>query len=195
MQNIKEEMDLLADGIMKLSERTQNIGDIINSVHDIADQSNLLSVNASIEAAKAGEMGKGFAVVAREIRSLADRSKESTTRIRKILNDIQKAAGLAVMATERGGKVVNTGTILADSAGDIIRELSDKVMESADSAMQISASNREQLTGIEQLLQAMTDIKDVGFRNMEGAKQIETATGDLQITGKKLNEIITLFKI
>ncbi len=195
MQHIKEEMDLLDDSIMKLSEQTQSIGDIISSVHDIADQSNLLSVNASIEAAKAGEMGKGFSVVAQEIKSLADQSKESTNHIKIILNDIQKAAGLSVMATERGGKAVNAGSILADSAGKLIQDLSNKVMDSADAALQISASSREQLTGIEQLFQAMTDIKEAGFQNMEGAKQIEQATGDFEKMSKKLEAITGRFKV
>ncbi|NOX35147.1 MAG: HAMP domain-containing protein [Deltaproteobacteria bacterium] len=195
MQRIKEEMDLLADSIMRLSEQTQSIGDIIDSVHDIADQSNLLAVNASIEAAKAGDMGKGFSVVAQEIKSLADQSKESTDRIKTILREIQKAAGIAVMATERGTTAVNAGTTLADNAGQIIRELSDKVMASMDSAVQISASSREQLTGIEQLAQAMSDIKDAGFQNMEGAKQIETATLGLEALGRKLKDITDRFQL
>ncbi len=195
MQHIKKEMDFLNDIIMKLSEQTQSIDDIINSVQDIADQSNLLSVNASIEAAKAGEMGKGFSVVAQEIKSLADQSKESTNHIKIILNDIQKAAGISVMATERGDKAVNAGSILADSAGKLIQELSDKVRDSADSALQISASSREQLTGIEQLFQAMTDIKEAGFQNMEGAKQIEQAIGDLKKISRKLKEITGRFKV
>ena len=83
---IKEEMESVAESIVKLSEQTQSIGEIISAVNDLADQSNLLSVNASIEAAKAGEHGKGFAVVADEVRTLASRTQESTEEIRQMID-------------------------------------------------------------------------------------------------------------
>ncbi len=102
MNRIREQMDSIADMVVRLSEQSQAIGEIIATVNDIAEQSNLLAVNASIEAAKAGEQGKGFAVVAQEIRSLAAQSKQATTQVRNILFDVQKAIGSAVMATEQG---------------------------------------------------------------------------------------------
>ena len=104
-------MTFIADSIVRLSEQSIAIGEIISSVGDLASQSNLLAVNASIEAAKAGEHGKGFAVVAQEVRSLAEQSKESTEQIRRILNDIQKAISSAVMATEQGGKTVENSVL------------------------------------------------------------------------------------
>ena len=90
INRIREQMDTIAQTVVRLSEQSQSIGGIIASVTDIADQSNLLAVNAAIEAAKAGEQGKGFAVVAQEIKNLAGQSKQSTLQVRNILNDVQK---------------------------------------------------------------------------------------------------------
>ena len=104
MQRIRREMESIAKTIVFLSEQGQSIGGIIATVTDLADQSNLLAVNAAIEAAKAGDQGRGFAVVAQEIKNLAEQSKQATTQVRTILNDIQKATSAAVMATEQGSK-------------------------------------------------------------------------------------------
>ena len=91
MQDIRTKVEGIARNILALSEQTQQIGDIITTVTDIADQSNILAINAAIEAAKAGDQGKGFAVVAGEVRNLAEQSKQATAKVRSILGDIQKA--------------------------------------------------------------------------------------------------------
>ena len=195
MNRTKEEMEYIAEAIMKLSEQTQSIGEIISSVTDLADQSNLLSVNASIEAAKAGEQGKGFAVVAQEVKSLADQSKEATNQVRSILSDIQKATGTAVMATERGSKTVEMGVDLAAKAGDAIALLADSVARSAESATQIAASSQQQLVGMDQLAQAMDSIKDASLQNVDATKQLEGATRTLTDLGHKLNEVSGKFKV
>ncbi len=109
MKRIQTHMDSIAASIVRLSDQSQAIGEIIASVNDLAEQSNLLAVNAAIEAAKAGEQGKGFAVVAQEVRSLAEQSKQATAQVRNILGDIQKATSAAVMATEQGSKAVEAG--------------------------------------------------------------------------------------
>ena len=109
MNSIREQMDLIGQTVIRLSEQSQSIGGIIASVTEIADQSNLLAVNAAIEAAKAGEHGRGFAVVAQEIKNLAGQSKQSTLQVRNILFDVQKATSAAVLATEQGSKAVETG--------------------------------------------------------------------------------------
>jgi methyl-accepting chemotaxis protein len=109
MSRIHEQMDLIAEGIVRLSEQGQSIGEIMASVNDLAEQSNLLAVNASIEAAKAGEQGQGFAVVAQEVRSLAQQSKQATAQVRTILTDFQKATSAAVLAAEQGSTAVDSG--------------------------------------------------------------------------------------
>src|SRR6185437_10071117 len=109
MAQIRLQMELIAESIVRLSEQSQAIGEIIATVNDLAEQSNLLAVNASIEAAKAGEHGKGFAVVAQEVKSLAVQSRQATAQVRSLLNDIQKATGSAVSAAEQGSRVVEAG--------------------------------------------------------------------------------------
>jgi len=195
IKRIREEMEYIAESIVKLSEQTQSIGQIINSVNDIADQSNLLSVNASIEAAKAGEHGKGFAVVAQEVKTLAEQSKESTTKVTSILSDIQKATSAAVMATERGGKAVETGVNLSAQAGDAIRTLASNVKESSQAALQIASSSQEQLVGMDQLVEAMENIKEGSNQNAEGSRQLESAVQGLQSLASKLNSLTKKFKV
>lgn len=195
MNRIRQEMEYIAESIVKLSEQTQNIGEIIAAVNELADQSNLLSVNAAIEAAKAGDHGRGFAVVAQEVKSLADQSKEATTQVRGILNEIQKATGAAVMATERGNKAVESGVHLAVEAGEAIDLLTQRVSESAQAAIQIAASSQEQLVGMDQLVQAMDSIKDASMQNVEGAKHLETAIKRLDDLSQTLKQLALVFKI
>ena len=195
MTRIKNEVESVADSIIKLSSQTQNIGEIIGAVNDIADQSNLLSVNASIEAAKAGEYGKGFAVVAQEVKTLANQSKEATKQISGILNDIQKATSLAVMATERGGKAVEEGVNLSKESGNTITVLADTAVESSRSSKQIAASIRQQAIGLEQLVIAMTSIKEATSQNVSGAKQLEDASHVIQDLSVKLKEITDRYKV
>jgi len=195
INRIREEMNYIAESTVKLSDQTKSIEEIINTVSDIADQSNILSVNAAIEAAKAGDQGKGFAVVAQEVKSLADQSKEATNQIRTILGDIQKATSAAVMATERGIKTVEEAVELSEQAGDAIDRLSKKVVESAESAMQITASNQQQLTGMDQLSQAMESINDATQQNLEAVKQLEDALRGLDELVQAMNDITSSYKI
>jgi len=195
INRIKEEMNDIAESTIKLSEQTKSIEEIINTVSDIADQSNILSVNASIEAAKAGEQGKGFAVVAQEVKSLADQSKEATTQVRAILGDIQQATSTAVMATERGSKTVEEAIELAEQSGVAIERLERQVNESSDSASQIMASNQQQLSGMDQLSQAMESINDATQQNLDGVKQLEEAIKGLEEFAQTIREIISRYKV
>ncbi|MDO9263155.1 MAG: methyl-accepting chemotaxis protein, partial [Desulfosalsimonadaceae bacterium] len=195
IDRIKKEMNAIAESTVQLSAQTKSIEDIINTVSDIADQSNILSVNAAIEAAKAGEHGKGFSVVAQEVKSLANQSKEATNQVRGILSDIQKATGTAVMATERGTKSVAEAIELSEQAGDAIDRLSDRVTESAEAAMQITASNQQQLSGMDQLSQAMESINDATQQNLDGVKQLEDAIKNLEAMAQTLKAITASYKI
>jgi methyl-accepting chemotaxis protein len=195
MNRIREQMDSIADMVIRLSEQSQAIGEIIATVNDIAEQSNLLAVNASIEAAKAGEQGKGFAVVAQEIRSLAAQSKQATTQVRNILFDVQKAIGSAVMATEQGSKAVEEGVKLSTQAGESIDILAESVTEATHAAIQIAASSQQQLIGMDQVVLAMENIRESSIQTASSTKQTEKAAHDLHNLGQKLQEIVKLYKV
>jgi len=195
IDRIREEMNHIAESTVQLSGQTKSIEDIINTVSDIADQSNILSVNAAIEAAKAGEHGKGFAVVAQEVKTLANQSKEATNQVRDILGDIQKATATAVMATERGTKTVAEAVELSEQAGDAIDRLSGRVTESSEAAMQITASNQQQLSGMDQLAQAMESINDATQQNLEGVKHLEDAIKGLEEMAQTMTSVTSSYKI
>ena len=194
MKKIQTQMESIAESVVRLSEQSQAIGEIIASVNDLAEQSNLLAVNAAIEAAKAGEQGKGFSVVAQEVKSLAEQSKEATGQVRTILNDIQKATTAAVLATEQGSKAVENGMKQSTEAGESIRVLAESIAEAAQAAAQIAASSQQQLIGTDQVAMAMENIKQASTQNMAGTKQAETAAHSLHELGQKLKRLVEQYK-
>ncbi len=190
MQQIQGQMESIAESIVRLSEQSQAIGEIISTVNDLAEQSNLLAVNAAIEAARAGDQGKGFAVVALEIKSLAEQSRRATAQVRTILGDIQKATSTAVMATEQGSKAVEAGVKQSADTGESIRQLSESVTEAAQAAVQIAASSQQQMVGMDQVALAMENIKQASMQNVSGTRQAEVAAQSLHELGRKLSAMI-----
>ena len=195
MSRIREQMELIAGSIVRMSEQSQAIGEIIATVNDLAEQSNLLAVNAAIEAAKAGEQGKGFAVVAQEVKSLAEQSKQATTQVRGILGDVQKATSSAVMATEQGSKVVEAGVKQSQEVSEAIRQLSESIAEAAQASTQIAASSQQQVVGMDQVAQAMESIKVASAQNVAGTKQAETAAQQLHELGERLKQLVAQYKV
>ena len=195
MNRIREQMETIAESIVSLSEQSQAIGEIIATVNDLAEQSNLLAVNAAIEAAKAGEHGKGFSVVAHEVRSLAVQSKEATSQVRTILSDIQKATNVAVMATEQGSKAVEAGERQSAEAGESIRVLADNIAEAANASIQIAASSHQQMVGMEQVALAMENIKEASTMSVTSTRQAEQSAQGLHELGQKLKGLVEQFKL
>jgi methyl-accepting chemotaxis protein len=195
MGRIRTQMEAIAESMMRLSEQSQTIGQIIATVEDLAAQSNLLAVNAAIEAAKAGEHGKGFGVVAQEVKSLAEQSRQATDRVRTILSDIQKATTAAVMATEQGGKAVEAGGKQTEMAGESIAALASSVTEAAQAATQIAASSQQQLVGMDQVAGAMENIKQASMQNVASAKQLEAAARSLNDLGQRMKQLVESYTI
>ncbi|MFA6954339.1 MAG: globin-coupled sensor protein [Thermoanaerobaculia bacterium] len=193
MQQIREQVESIAEKILALSEQTQQIGEIIATVNDIAEQSKLLALNASIEAARAGEHGKGFAVVAMEIRSLADQSKQATVQVRKILGEIQKATNSAVMVTEEGSKRAESGVDLANRAGQNIQQLTVAIEESAAMAKQISGSAKQQNAGIEQVSIGMTNINKAAAGTLESIRSTEQTARELVDLSRSIKDLASLY--
>ncbi len=195
IEGLRGQVEAIAENIIELSERTQQIGEIITTVNDLAEQSNLLALNASIEAAKAGEQGKGFAVVAVEMRNLAEQSKQATAQVRTILSDIQRATRAAVAVTEEGSRKAETSVELANSSGENIRRLAEVIKESSLAAKQIAALANQQSVGIEQISSAMTNIKHSTSEAVAGTKQIERALQDLKSLSDRLSSIVNRYEM
>src|SRR5581483_8964116 len=156
------------------------IGEIMATVNDLAEQSNLLAVNAAIEAAKAGEAGAGFGVVASEVKALAEQSKQAAAQVRGILNEIQRATQAAVLAAEQGVKASEDAEAVANRAGDAIRVLADGLNESAQAAQQIVASVQQGVVGIQQ----------ASSQNMASTRQVERAAADLNELARGLRDLV-----
>jgi methyl-accepting chemotaxis protein len=195
MERIRTQMEAIAESMVRLSEQGQTIGQIIATVEDLAAQSNLLAVNAAIEAAKAGEQGKGFGVVAQEVKSLAEQSRQATDRVRTILGDVQKATTAAAMATEQGGKAVEAGAKHTETAGESIGTLAAIVNEAAQAATQIAASSQQQLVGMDQVAAAMENIKVTGAQNTASARQLENAARNINELGQRLKQLADAYKV
>lgn len=192
---MRTQMEAIAESMMRLSEQGQTIGQIIATVEDLAAQSNLLAVNAAIEAAKAGEQGKGFGVVAQEVKSLAEQSRQATGSVRVILGDIQKATTAAVLATEQGSKAVEAGGRQTEAAGETIQALTGSVTEAAQAATQIAASSQQQLAGMDQVAGAMESIKQASAQNVASAKQLESAARNLNDLGQRLKQLVEKYTV
>ncbi|MBI5251302.1 MAG: methyl-accepting chemotaxis protein [Desulfomonile tiedjei] len=195
MSLIRDQMESIGETVVRLSEHSQAIEDIIASVQDIADQSNLLAVNASIEAARAGDHGKGFAVVAHEIKTLADQSKHSTEQVRGILEDTRKWVSAVVMATEQGSKAVAAGVQQAEIAGGAIQTLATGVQGWAQTASMVDASSQQQAAGAEQVSLAMSNIDQAMQQVLAGVSQLETAARRLEDMSKLLSELLSGYKL
>ncbi len=195
LASIRTQMESIARRVVTLGDQTQTISDIIATVKELAEQSNLLAINAAIEAAKAGEHGKGFAVVAQEVRHLAEQSKQAAVQVRTILQEIQDATHAAVSVTEQGAKVVEVGLQQSLEAGESIQLLSRRLTETAMAMQQIAASSEQQLLGMEQVSSAMENVKGASGHNVSGIRQIESAAHELVQIGQGLRQSIERLKI
>ncbi len=123
MENVKKTMDMVSNKVHGLGERSKEIGKIVSAIDDIADQTNLLALNAAVEAARAGEQGRGFAVVADEVRKLAERSQAATKEIADLISGIQSGVEDTVAAMEKGTKEIDSGYDLANKAGQSLDDI------------------------------------------------------------------------
>jgi methyl-accepting chemotaxis protein len=195
MRLIQERVTDIANTILALSERTQQIGEIINTVNEIADQSKLLALNASIEAARAGEEGRGFAVVAMEVRQLAEQSRQATSRVADILNEIQQATNTAVMVTEEGSKQADSGASLVHVAGEAIRELAVTLETSAQAATQIAASTHQQTNGMDQLMAAIETIQQATAQTAASTQQAERSAQALNEMASQMETVVAQYQV
>ncbi|HWQ65392.1 MAG TPA: Cache 3/Cache 2 fusion domain-containing protein [Methanospirillum sp.] len=195
MTHIQRQMDMIGMNVVKLSEQSQAIGEIIATVTDISEQSNLLAVNASIEAAKAGDFGKGFAVVAHEIHNLAQQSKQATANIRTILMDIQRGVSSTVSSTEKGTQSVADAAGLTKDAREAIEMLTRSIADSSREAIEITSSIHDQVAGMDQISRAIEKIHDAAQKNLEITRKAEKTAEDLHELGIRLKKVTEQYHV
>jgi hypothetical protein len=179
MGDIRVQVSAIADTILRLSQLTRRIDEIIMSVSEIATQSNLLALNASIEAARAGAHGRGFAVVADEVRSLSQQSTNAARQVRAILGEIQEAMRNTVEATQVGMQGVDDGTLLTHQVDEVMAHLSTSVSESYRSVKSIYDVIRSQIDDLEQISIGMERIERINQQTIAGTRMVETVSTNL----------------
>ncbi len=195
MEKLSEQVKAIALAITDLNEQTLQIGDIITTVKDVAEQSNLLALNASIEAAKAGDQGRGFAVVAMEMRTLAEQSKMAANQVRALLGEVQKGTRAAVTATEEGSRRALAAMELAQSAGAAIKGLSDLMRDSSSAARQIAGYTSQLTIGVEQIAAEINELTFARQVIVEGTKRIEQVAGNLSNLSRRFSDLVGKYQL
>ncbi|MEQ9208211.1 MAG: methyl-accepting chemotaxis protein [Phycisphaerales bacterium] len=195
MQGIATEVQSSADTINELGQKSQTIGEIIAVINDIADQTNLLALNAAIEAARAGEHGRGFAVVADEVRKLAERTTEATEEVSVSIRGIQDETGTAVKLIENGSQRVTRGVDLASQAGAALRSIVSGSQGVQSMVKDIAAAASEQTAAAGEIARAVEGISSVTNQSSAGAAQSSAAAVDLASQAEQLQTLVSRFKL
>jgi len=195
MDSIREQVESVAATIVSLSERTQAISEITLTVNTIAERSHLLALNASIEAAAAGEHGRTFSVVAGEIKRLADQAREATQRVRINLGDIQQGINSSVMLAEEAAKRVEAGRIQTESTDLMIREMADAIQESVQAFQQIVAATNQHQIGLEQVMQALASIRQAASQTSSTTRELESAATNLNALSENLVDAVRNYRL
>lgn len=195
MDNIRSQIQETSKRIKRLGESSQEIGSIVELINDIAEQTNILSLNAAIQAASAGEAGRGFAVVADEVQRLAERSTSATKRIESLVQAIQSDTNEAVNSMEQTTAEVVAGARLAEDAGLALGEIESVSGDLSTLIQNISLSSKEQSNTANNISQTMTSIQEITTQTSQGAVQTADSIGNLANLAADLRRSVANFKL
>jgi len=194
INSLAAEIETGANVINKLSQDAESIGSVLDVIKGIAEQTNLLALNAAIEAARAGEQGRGFAVVADEVRTLASRTQESTTEIESMIDSLQVQARAAVEAISQGQSKAHDSVENASNAGNALNEITNSVATITSMNIQIATASEEQSSVAEEINQNVVSISHVADENAQASNQLATSSQDLAQLASELQQLVSQFK-
>ena len=195
MDVIREQIQETSKRIKRLGESSQEIGDIVELINDIAEQTNILALNAAIQAAMAGEAGRGFAVVADEVTRLAERSSDATKQIEALVKTIQTDTNEAIISMEQSTSGVVAGAKIAEDAGAALSEIESVSAHLAELVNSITSATRQQATAASNISDTMNVIQEITTQTSEGTNQTAKSIGNLSELASELKRSVSGFKL
>jgi methyl-accepting chemotaxis protein len=209
MDSIRASVTSSSQAVKELGMRSQEIGQIVGAITDIADQTNLLALNAAIEAARAGEHGRGFAVVADEVRKLAEQSRVSADQIANLITEIQEDTNRVVLAIEKGNAEVDSGIRVVEAAGEAFEKILNSVQHVADQIQEVSAAAEEMSASTEEVTASVEEMSRIArdssqhSQSVVGASEeqlgiineISASVQSLSVMAKELHDVVKQFKL
>lgn len=195
ISDLGERVEHSAGQIMELKSASKDIGEIVSSIQGIAEQTNLLALNAAIEAARAGEQGRGFAVVADEVRTLASRTSESTNNITSVIKSLQQGIEEAVNNMAKCQEQADSSVTLAKQAGDSVLRMQEGIMEVAGLNTMISSATEEQSATTQQVKEIISKINAMTEQTTDSAAHTAKSSESLASFATELNDIVICFKV
>ncbi|GFE60454.1 methyl-accepting chemotaxis protein [Geobacter sp. AOG2] len=195
MQAIAERVKNASDTVETLGNRSDQIGTIVGTIEDIADQTNLLALNAAIEAARAGEQGRGFAVVADEVRALAERTTRATKEIGEMIKAIQKETREAVQTMEQSVAQVEQGSTHASASGRSLQEILDIINDVTEQISQIATAAEEQTATTREISSNVLNLNELAHQNSTAIQETAVAANDVSQQAEELQRLVNQFKL
>jgi methyl-accepting chemotaxis protein len=195
IKSVAKTLDEASGTISDLSQQSARIGEVASVINDIAEQTNLLALNAAIEAARAGEQGRGFAVVADEVKKLAERTTQATGEIAGMISSIQKESENVASSMKRGMKEAETGVVLANSAGEALEKIVSGIEEIAGMISQIATASQEQSSTIEMIAENILQVSGVTNGFAVGMNRSADSSEKLDLLAKQMSQLVGQFKV